>query len=53
MGGSRVSTVGVTVTARPLKLRTLTLKVPAPGLQQLAASILAEFGVTDFPRRVN
>ena len=27
------------------------LKAPAPGLQQLAASILAEFGVTDFPVR--
>ena len=33
---------GVLFTSRPLK-------VPAPGLQQLAASILAEFGVTDFP----
>ena len=33
---------GVLFTSRPLK-------VPAPGLQQLAGSILAEFGVTDFP----
>ena len=35
---------GVLFTSRPLK-------VPAPGLQQLAASILAEFGVADFPVR--
>ena len=35
---------GVLFTSRPLK-------APAPGLQQLAASILAEFGVTDFPVR--
>jgi predicted AlkP superfamily phosphohydrolase/phosphomutase len=33
---------GVLFTSRPLK-------VPAAGLQQLAASILAEFGVTGFP----
>jgi predicted AlkP superfamily phosphohydrolase/phosphomutase len=33
---------GVLFTSRPLK-------VPASGLQQLAGSILAEFGVTDFP----
>ena len=33
---------GVLFTSRPLK-------VPAPGLQQLAASLLAEFGVTEFP----
>ncbi|MEZ5292949.1 MAG: alkaline phosphatase family protein [Vicinamibacterales bacterium] len=35
---------GVLFTSRPLK-------VPADRLQTLAASILAEFGVTDFPRR--
>ena len=35
---------GVLFTSRPLK-------VPAPGLQQLAASILAEFGIADFPVR--
>lgn len=35
---------GVLFTSRPLK-------VPAPGLQQLAASLLAEFGVTEFPVR--
>ncbi len=33
---------GVLFTSRPLK-------VPAPGLQQLAGSILAEFGVAEFP----
>ena len=33
---------GVLFTSRPLT-------VPAPGLQTLAASILAEFGITDFP----
>jgi hypothetical protein len=35
---------GVLFTSRPLK-------VPAAGLEQLAASILAEFGVTGFPVR--
>ncbi|MGE0815308.1 MAG: alkaline phosphatase family protein [Vicinamibacterales bacterium] len=35
---------GVLFTSRPLK-------VPADRLQTLAASILAEFGITDFPRR--
>lgn len=35
---------GVLFTSRPLK-------VPSDRLQTLAASILAEFGITDFPRR--
>jgi len=35
---------GVLFTSRPLK-------VPADRLQTLAGSILAEFGITDFPRR--
>jgi predicted AlkP superfamily phosphohydrolase/phosphomutase len=35
---------GVLFTSRPLR-------VPAPGLQQLAASLLAEFGVSEFPVR--
>jgi hypothetical protein len=35
---------GVLFTSRPLR-------VPAPGLQQLAASLLAEFGVAEFPAR--
>jgi hypothetical protein len=36
---------GVMFSSRPLK-------VPATSLKQLAAAVLAEFGVTDFPRRV-